>query len=131
MRKVKSLSVFLIAILCLATFAFAQDGEKMQTDIKNKRMQTGKMKSNSMKNMAMKKMMEKQIVATEDGGVVVLVGNKLLKYDKKLNLINETEIEIDYDAMHKMMKKKMRECQGCKKKKEMIDQKKIETPKSE
>ena len=34
----------------------------------------------------MEKMMSGQMVATKDGGVIVLIGNKLLKYDKYLNL---------------------------------------------
>ena len=57
--------------------------------------------------MMMKSMMQKQIVATSDGGVIVLVGNKLLKYDSDLNLKKEVEIQIDFEGMCKMMKEKM------------------------
>lgn len=33
-----------------------------------------------------------QMVATDEGGVIVLAGNKLLKYDADLNLAKEVEI---------------------------------------
>ncbi len=55
-------------------------------------------------------MMVRAMVATNDGGVVVLVGNKLLKYDKNLQLKNEAEIKIDKEAMRKMMSSKAEEC---------------------
>ena len=54
-------------------------------------------------------MMAKQMVATGDGGIIVLTGNKLLKYDKDLNLIKEVEIKMDMKMMRKCwrhMKKK-------------------------
>ncbi len=63
-------------------------------------------------------MMKKEMVATSDGGVIVMVGNKLLKYDKDLNLKKEAELKMDAEAMHQMMGKcpmcqKMREeCKG-------------------
>jgi hypothetical protein len=43
------------------------------------------------------------LVATSDGGVVVLMGNKLIKYDKDLNLVKEVEIKIDWENWNKMM----------------------------
>lgn len=48
-------------------------------------------------------MMVKNMVATNDGGVIVLVGDKLQKYDKNLVLQKETEIKIDEKQMQKMM----------------------------
>ncbi|MBN1353374.1 MAG: hypothetical protein JW994_01720 [Candidatus Omnitrophica bacterium] len=44
---------------------------------------------------AMMNMIGAKIVATEDGGIVILVGNKLIKYDKELNLVKETEVKVD------------------------------------
>lgn len=35
------------------------------------------------------------MVASEDGGVIILAGNKLMKYDKDLNLVKEVEIKIE------------------------------------
>jgi hypothetical protein len=55
-------------------------------------------------------MMNKSLVATADGGVVVLVGNKLMKYDKDLVLQEQVEIEMDMAGMQKAMMPMM---QGC------------------
>ncbi len=52
-------------------------------------------------------------MATRDGGVVVMIGRTLLKYDKNLKLKAEVEIDIDRDAMHPIMRKmKGKDC-GC------------------
>lgn len=68
----------------------------------------------SMKHcMMMDKMMPSKMVATTDGGVIVLSGNKLLKYDQNLSLVKEAEIKMDVEAMMKKMKEcrdKMKEC---------------------
>ena len=37
--------------------------------------------------------MHPAVVATSDGGVVVLTGGKLAKYDNSLNLVKEVEIK--------------------------------------
>lgn len=58
----------------------------------------------------MQMMAKKQLVATEDGGVVLLLGNKLVKYDKKLNLVKEVELNIDTEGIRKMMKEMMKNC---------------------
>ena len=66
-----------------------------------------------MAGMAMQMMtrMQKQMVATADGGVIVLSGNKLLKYDKDLNLVKEAELKrddtvrIDVGSMEEMIGK--------------------------
>ena len=44
-------------------------------------------------------MMNKTMVATNDGGVIVMAGPKLMKYDKDLNLVKEVEIKVDWDKM--------------------------------
>ena len=43
------------------------------------------------------------LVATRDGGVVVLIGNELLKYDKDLNLSKKVEVKVDWKKMQKTM----------------------------
>jgi hypothetical protein len=48
-------------------------------------------------------MMERSVVATSDGGVVVVMGNKLTKYDKDLNVVKEVELKMDMEGMQKMM----------------------------
>jgi hypothetical protein len=58
--------------------------------------------SSMMKNcpMMMGKMLMPQVVATfPDGGIIVMSGNKLLKYDKDLKLQKETVIPIDSTMM--------------------------------
>jgi hypothetical protein len=43
------------------------------------------------------------IVATSDGGIVVLTGNKLTKYDKNLNVVKEAELKTpEMSEMKKM-----------------------------
>lgn len=42
---------------------------------------------------------EATMVAVPDGGVIVLIGNRLLKYDKDLNLKKEVEIKSEVDEM--------------------------------
>jgi hypothetical protein len=48
-------------------------------------------------------MYSSSLVATTDGGVVVMMGNKLIKYDKDLNLVKEVEIKIDWQSWNKTM----------------------------
>jgi hypothetical protein len=55
-------------------------------------------------------MMRPTIIATSDGGVVVMVGNKLMKFDKDLNLVKETKIKIDIEGMEKPMLQPGKEC---------------------
>lgn len=56
-----------------------------------------------MEMKAMHKMLPQLVVATTDGGIVVLSGTRLLKYDKDLNFKKEVEIEMDSLAMQNMM----------------------------
>lgn len=42
-------------------------------------------------------------MVSSDDGVIIMVGNKLLKYDKDLNLLKEVEVKIDMDEYEKMM----------------------------
>jgi hypothetical protein len=68
-----------------------------------------------MHSMMCQGMMHKEMVATQDGGVIVMVDNKLLKYDKDVNFVKEVELKIDTEAMqgkmHQMMKECMEKCQ--------------------
>ncbi len=63
-----------------------------------------------MYGLMMKGMMEKLVIAAADGGVIVLAGNKLIKYDKDLNLVKEVEIKIDMEGMKKEMAEMMKDC---------------------
>jgi len=64
----------------------------------------GGMDSSSMCGMMMMHMMRPSYVFnTSDGGFVVFMGNRILKYDKELNLKKEVEIKPDSTGMSKMM----------------------------
>lgn len=112
--------------LTLSYFAFAEehmggmmqrpDNKGMMTDkgMMGKDMMDKKKPAMCPMHMEMcKSMMTKQIVATEDGGVIVLAGMKLMKYDKDLNLVKETEIKMDMDQMQQKMKSMMEKCPMC------------------
>lgn len=43
------------------------------------------------------------MAACPDGGVIVLMGNELFKYDKDLNLVKQVEIKFDWENWQKMM----------------------------
>ncbi len=59
---------------------------------------------------SMKGMTDRSIIATVDGGVIVFAGDKLMKYDKDLNLAREVEIKGDMKAMKKKRKQMMKDC---------------------
>jgi len=96
----KAVFVVTLTAMCLAIYgiSFAADTNEVKGSMmggKDKMMHHG---------MMMKKMMQKEMVATPDGGVIVMAGNKLMKYDKDLNLVKEVEIKVDMEAMMKKMK---------------------------
>jgi hypothetical protein len=66
----------------------------------NSKFKKGAMSREGMRDM-MKMMMPKSMVSTSDGGVIVLIGNKLLKYDSKLDLVKEVEINSECPNMPK------------------------------
>ena len=126
MRRI--LSVILVGVLVAASCssALAEDkkedmmgkgvmqggmmGDKRMTD------EEGKMKSMCpMHAMMMKQMMGREMIATADGGVLILLGNKIIKYDKDLNLVKEAEIKPDMEGMQKMMMQMQESCPMCKK----------------
>jgi hypothetical protein len=55
-------------------------------------------------------MMKMDVVPTQDGGVVVLMGNKMVKYDKDLKQVKEVELKMDMDQTISMMQKQMKDC---------------------
>jgi len=61
-----------------------------------------------------KSMMSKSLVATDDGGVILMTGCQLVKYDKDLNKVKEVQIEVDMDKMKDKMQSMMKACpMGC------------------
>lgn len=63
-----------------------------------------------MGGMFMHGMMERSMAPTQDGGVVVMVGNQLFKYDKNLDLKKSAEVKIDTAKMRAAMMDAMKAC---------------------
>ncbi len=100
MRK-SVLVLLIVALLAIAGSYVAYAAEHRDMD-------KGKMGMCPMHMNMCGSMMKSQIVATDDGGVIVLVCNKLMKYDKNLNVVKEVELKID---MEEKMTKMMEKCQ--------------------
>jgi len=91
MKKLISLLVVPIFILTV--------GLALAEEMKGS-MMGGEGKGSMMGEGMMKGMMGKSsMVASNDGGVIVLLGNKLYKYDKNLNLVKEVELKVDMCMM--------------------------------
>jgi len=58
----------------------------------------------------MRMMMGKEIVPTQDGGAIVMIGCQLFKYDKDLNHVGQAEIKVDVEAMQNKIRKLMENC---------------------
>jgi hypothetical protein len=108
MKKIILTAVLVLAVSGLAIAQMDKDkmGDKGMGMMGDKGgmmgMMGGKEGMMGMKGMMMK-MMHPDVVATSDGGIVILMGNKLTKYDKNLNVVKEVEIKMpDMDEMKKM-----------------------------
>lgn len=115
MKKTGFLIVALGVSVLMGTFCSAEEMNGMQD--KEPGMKKGMMMDKKMmmgKKMMMCPMMmkgmEKSVVATSDGGIVVLAGNHLAKYDKDLNLVRELDMKVDMEAMQKEMAGMMKMC---------------------
>ena len=111
MRKIAGmvLAGLVAAIFCSSVYAQDKEGAMDKDTMKPGMMGQGMMDMCKM-------MMGKSVVATSDGGVVVLMGNKLQKYDKNLELKKEVEIKVDMESMRKMKKQMMSGCKMIKEK---------------
>ena len=121
----KTIGIILVLALAITLSVFAAEREQAKTEEKGM-IQRGMMQGKGMMGgmgmmggkpgrcmcgMMMKSMaMGKSMVATDDGGVVVMVGNKLYKYDKNLELKKEVEIKMDMVTMENMMKRMKEMC---------------------
>lgn len=108
----KNIGIVMFMFLLLGTSLVHADD--MKDNMKGKGMKGGMMDGKMMgKGMMdgkmmgmcpmMKSMMERSVVATTDGGVVVVTGTKLTKYDKNLSVVKEVEVKMDMEGMKKMM----------------------------
>jgi len=108
----KNMGIIMLVILFAGTSLVYARGKK--DDMSDKGMKGGMMgggmmekgmmdgKMSGMHSM-MKSMMERSIIATSDGGIVIVIGNKMTKYDKDLNVVKEVELKMDMEGMQKMM----------------------------
>jgi hypothetical protein len=100
-----------IAVLTISSLSFAEMPMKggMMKDkaemMEGKGGMMGMMGGKGMMGMCsmMNSMMHKQVVATNDGGIIVVAGNKITKFDKDLNVVKEVEQKMDTQGMQKMM----------------------------
>jgi hypothetical protein len=105
--KKSVLAVTAVLVLSVSGIALAQmDKDKGMMDDKGMgmgMMKEGMMGKKDMMHGMMKMMMEKTVVATSDGGIVIVSANKISKYDKDLNLVKEVELKAPtMEEMQKM-----------------------------
>lgn len=110
--KKSLIAVAVVIIVGTSGLAIAQMKDGMGKEMMGKGMMDDKGGMMGMKGMhgMMMKAMEKSVVATSDGGIVVVMGNKLTKYDKDLNVVKEVELKMDMEAMKKNMDDMMKMC---------------------
>ena len=117
MRKLLIAITGIILVACTLTLCFAQGAGMRSGTMGEQGMMMGKEKMMGMcpmHGMMMGSMMAKSMVATGDGGIVVMAGSKLIKYDKDLNLLKEVEVKMDMEGMQKKMSQMMEQCPMCK-----------------
>ena len=90
-QMVRFLTAVLVTVFFIPSSAFAWGGKKHKED-----------KDWVSAHSAMMKMaMPHDLVASGDGGVIVLAGKKLYKYDANLNLVKEQVVPLEMDGMKK------------------------------
>lgn len=66
--------------------------------------------------MKAQQIFQSQLVPLADGGVLLMAGGKLYKYDQNLNLVAQTELQIDYTQIQTQMRELMSSCPLCQRK---------------
>jgi hypothetical protein len=121
--KMKRLVLFVIVGLLIVSTAYivsaGQQNEKTDGGMTPKAcmpncpMPNGPMSNCPMCPAMCQSMMSKSLVATNDGGVILMTGCQLVKYDKDLNKVKEVQIEVDMDKMKDKMQSMMKACPMC------------------
>lgn len=116
MKKLSSILVIVTVLMLSALVLWSADkdlsmGKGMMMDKDMGEAMMGMCPVHGM--MAMRMMTSRTIVATSDGGVIVYVANKLLKYDKDLNLVKKAAVDIDYQEMLNMVNDMKKNCSVC------------------
>lgn len=55
-------------------------------------------------------LMHESVTPTSDGGVVVSIAGKLIKYDSDLNRVKEVNLNVDWTRVHQMAQQIMQNC---------------------
>jgi hypothetical protein len=100
----RKIFVCLIAALFLSpsiTFAQSTLEQKEPAADEGKKDKQAKNEQMASMIMGMMGMMQKQMVSSNDGGVIILQGNKLIKYDKDLNLVKIVEVKASIEPSQK------------------------------
>ena len=117
MKKLTSILV-MAAVLMLSALVLWSAGKDMPM---SKGMKMDKDMGEAMEGMCpahgmmtMRMITSRNMVATSDGGVIIYVANKLLKYDKDLNLVKNAPVDIGYQEMLDIAKDMKTNCSMCK-----------------
>jgi hypothetical protein len=102
MKIMKSIIILTMVLAGLSAVSFAEEPDDTMGSKTGGDMMTGADKGSGMGSMQSMTGMMGNMVATSDGGVVVMLGNKLYKYDKNLRLVKKTEINDDMKKMQRM-----------------------------
>ena len=107
MKTMSKVIMLVAVIISFSAVSFAADTPQTGGPMMGGGMMGGGMmglgKGDCMGSMGTMMGMMNSLVATSDGGVVVMIGNKLYKYDKNLNLVKEAEIKVDFRGMQRML----------------------------
>lgn len=94
MKKIACLVVGLLILMPVVLLA-EEAATSQEKNLKAPRQEMGMMMGHrKMKCPCCMMMGKPSMVAAQDGGVIVLAGNKLQKYDAALNLVKEVEIKM-------------------------------------
>ena len=112
--------MIVVAVVLVVTGAYAvwaQPGRNTDRGMMGGRMGRGMMQQEGEAGMAcpmcgmmMGGMMQKTMVPTQDGGVIMAMGDKLVKYNSSLEKVEETTVEMDTQQMHQKMMQMMQNC---------------------
>ena len=114
----KIIFMFLAAAVCMSflSVSFAGDMGGKRGDKKWDKKECKEGMGCPMCHMNKSMMMgERKLVATQDGGAILIIGNKLIKYDAQMNIVKEVEIKMDMEAMKKSMEEMKANCPMCSK----------------
>lgn len=115
-RILRGFFIGVLVIGCVSSVS-AADKKAMKNRDKMRHFEACRGESGDVEMMGPGKIMEmrnlmvaKSIIATSDGGVIVLIGNKLQKYDKDLVLQKEVPIKADVEGVCETMTQMKGKC---------------------